>query len=308
MDARDALQGEGDREDEADREVAGGEEDDRLCDGGRHDQEERREECQRDEGRAARDRAREGRLRNRNAERRRVARIRWLVSAPLRTPAVCVTAFVRSCDHSAPAKYPNRSTKRYRAQHNGGARSRGRPICVPRCSPLPPAACPARSIREVAIARWSELEDRTPTYALVEGVDLIVVRYGDAVSVLYVGNNTYSFGRYFECKRNAVSVSGYGGLGQYLAEITTLVKYRMNVTHVLVDNAELGKISKEQRAGEWDVWKTDLHNPDFARFAENCGALGIRVESKEEVGAAIARAIAHDGPALVEVMADPQLI
>ena len=41
---------------------------------------------------------------------------------------------------------------------------------------------PAR--REV-VARWSELEDRVPAYALVAGVDLVVIRYGDAVSVLY---------------------------------------------------------------------------------------------------------------------------
>lgn len=35
------------------------------------------------------------------------------------------------------------------------------------------------------VAEWSELADRTPAYALVAGVDLVVVRYGDDVSVLY---------------------------------------------------------------------------------------------------------------------------
>ncbi|MBT8491757.1 MAG: Rieske (2Fe-2S) protein, partial [Deltaproteobacteria bacterium] len=37
----------------------------------------------------------------------------------------------------------------------------------------------------VAVAVWSALEDRAPSYALVEGVDLVVIRYGDEVSVLY---------------------------------------------------------------------------------------------------------------------------
>lgn len=37
----------------------------------------------------------------------------------------------------------------------------------------------------VKIATWSELPDRTPTYALVAGVDLVIVRYGEAVSVLF---------------------------------------------------------------------------------------------------------------------------
>ncbi len=39
--------------------------------------------------------------------------------------------------------------------------------------------------RVVKVATWSELEDRTPVYALVGGVDLVVIRYDDQVSVLY---------------------------------------------------------------------------------------------------------------------------
>lgn len=35
------------------------------------------------------------------------------------------------------------------------------------------------------VAKWSELADRTPTYALVADVDLVVIRYDDDVSVLY---------------------------------------------------------------------------------------------------------------------------
>ena len=37
----------------------------------------------------------------------------------------------------------------------------------------------------VRVAQWSTLGDREPTYALVGSVDLVVVRYGDEVSVLY---------------------------------------------------------------------------------------------------------------------------
>ncbi len=35
------------------------------------------------------------------------------------------------------------------------------------------------------IATWSELPDRQPAYALVANVDLVIIRYDDAVSVLY---------------------------------------------------------------------------------------------------------------------------
>jgi len=165
----------------------------------------------------------------------------------------------------------------------------------------------------------------------------------DAIIAVDVGNNTYSFGRYFECKRQRVLMSGYlgsigfafpaalgawaatqdqdaykgrkvvsvsgdGGFGQYLGEFTTAVKYKMNITHVLLNNAQLGKITKEQRAGEWPVWQTDLHNPNFASYAKLCGGFGVRVNTSEQLGPALAEALAQDGPALVEIMTDAELI
>jgi pyruvate oxidase len=159
----------------------------------------------------------------------------------------------------------------------------------------------------------------------------------DAVIAVDVGNHAYSFGRYFECTEQAVLMSGYlgsigfgypaamgawaaapdrpivavtgdGGFGQYLAELTTAVKYGMNITHVLLDNASLGKITKEQRTEHFDVWQTSLHNPDFAAYAELYGALGVRVETADQLDDALALALAHDGPALIDVVCDPDLI
>lgn len=166
----------------------------------------------------------------------------------------------------------------------------------------------------------------------------------DAILAVDVGNNTYSFGRYFESRRQSVLMSGYlgsigfalpaalgawaatqeddplfqgrkvvsisgdGGFGQYMAEMTTVVKYDMNITHILLSNDELGKISKEQRSAEWEVWQTSLVNPDFAAYAELCGALGIRVEDASELPEALERALAHDGPSLVEIRSDAELI
>lgn len=51
-----------------------------------------------------------------------------------------------------------------------------------------------------------------------------------------------------------------------------------------------------------------LHNPDFSKYAELCGALGIRVTEAGGLDEALTRALAHRGPALVEVMTDPELI
>jgi thiamine pyrophosphate-dependent acetolactate synthase large subunit-like protein len=70
----------------------------------------------------------------------------------------------------------------------------------------------------------------------------------------------------------------------------------------------LAKITKEQRAEHLDVWQTSLHNPDLAEFAQLCGALGRRVESAGDLDDAIRAALEHPGPALVEIVADPDLV
>ena len=160
----------------------------------------------------------------------------------------------------------------------------------------------------------------------------------DAVIAVDVGNHAYSFGRYFEPERQTVLMSGYlgsigfgypaaigaavaaperktvavtgdGGFAQYMAEVTTAVKHDLDITHVLLNNGQLGKISKEQRAGEWDVWQTSLHNPDFAAFARNCGAHGVRVtDAARARRRARRRPSRTTDPAMVEVMTDPELI
>jgi len=165
----------------------------------------------------------------------------------------------------------------------------------------------------------------------------------DAIIAVDVGNNTYSFGRYFESAEQRVLMSGYlgsigfgfpaamgawaatqdqeaykgrkvvsfsgdGGFGQYAMEFTTAVKYGMDITHILLNNSQLGKISKEQRAGDWDVWQTDLKNLSFAGFARACGGHGEKVTKASDLEAAIQKALNYPGPALVEIISDPDLI
>jgi len=160
----------------------------------------------------------------------------------------------------------------------------------------------------------------------------------NAVMCVDVGNNAYSFGRYFEAtnqsflmsgylgsigfalpaaigawaavgdKRPIIAVAGDGGFCQYLAEITTLAKYNMPVKMIVLNNNELGKISKEQRAGEFDVWATSLVNPNFATYAESCGILGIQVSDHDKLSTAMEQLLLHEGPGLLEIKTDVALI
>ncbi len=159
----------------------------------------------------------------------------------------------------------------------------------------------------------------------------------DAVITVDVGNHAYSFGRYFESSGQPVLMSGYlgsigfgypaaigawaanprrpivavtgdGGFGQYLAEMTTAVKYRIPIKHVLLDNRSLGKIAKEQLAEQRPLWQTSLVNPDFADYARLCGATGITATATGELDAAMRELFAASGPALLHVHQDAALV
>lgn len=159
----------------------------------------------------------------------------------------------------------------------------------------------------------------------------------DAVVAVDVGNHAYSLGRYLESKGQPVLMSGYlgsigfgypaalgawaaaperpvvavtgdGGFGQYATELTTAVKYGIPVKHVLLNNNALGKISKEQLAGDYPVWQTSLVNPDWAAYAELCGAQGIRVTAREQLDDAMTALFAAEGPTLLCVDQDAELL
>jgi len=159
----------------------------------------------------------------------------------------------------------------------------------------------------------------------------------DAVVAVDVGNHAYSLGRYLESKGQPVLMSGYlgsigfgypaamgawaaapgrpivavtgdGGFGQYALELTTAVKYHIPIKHVLLNNNALGKISKEQLAGEFPVWHTSLVNPDWASYAQLCGAIGIRVNARSQLDAAMTELFAADGPALLCIEQDAELL
>lgn len=223
------------------------------------------------------------------------------------------------------------------------------------CTAIAPRITPSKAVDQLAELRerWSIWraekqtrlgEDQGQGVHSAAVFDALTKRCpADAIIACDVGNNTYSFGRYFETQgqrvlmsgylgsigfalpaaigawaatqdfdayrgRKVISISGDGGFGQYAMEFTTAAKYGMNITHILLNNSELGKISKEQRAGEWPVWETNLHNPPFATFARLCGGHGTRVTAAAELDQAIAEALAFQGPSLVEIIADPDLI
>jgi pyruvate dehydrogenase (quinone) len=101
--------------------------------------------------------------------------------------------------------------------------------------------------------------------------------------------------------RQVISMSGDGGLAMLMGELLTLRQHELPVKLVVFKNDALSFVELEMKAGGFVDFATTLKNPDFARIAEGAGLLGLKAETPDQVEPAIAQALQHDGPALVEV-------
>jgi pyruvate dehydrogenase (quinone) len=102
--------------------------------------------------------------------------------------------------------------------------------------------------------------------------------------------------------RQVVALAGDGGLAMSFGELLSLVQNRLNVKIVVFDNSSLNFVELEMKAAGIVNFGTELVNPDFAAVATAIGLHGERVERPSELDAALRRAFAHDGPALIDVV------
>jgi acetolactate synthase I/II/III large subunit len=110
--------------------------------------------------------------------------------------------------------------------------------------------------------------------------------------------------------RPVVTFTGDAGLWYHIAEIETAARWRINAVTVVNNNSSgnqskrgfdrvYGGTQTEQAREMWTFSKVN-----FARIAEEMGALGIRVEKPAEIGAAIERALQANRPAVIDVVTD----
>jgi acetolactate synthase I/II/III large subunit len=109
--------------------------------------------------------------------------------------------------------------------------------------------------------------------------------------------------------RPVIAFAGDGCFLMCAQELATMVANDLAILVIVVNNGMLGTIRMHQeRNYPGRVMATDLVNPDFAAFARSFGAYGERVESTEAFAAALERALAADGPALLELVCDPEAL
>ena len=109
-------------------------------------------------------------------------------------------------------------------------------------------------------------------------------------------------------RRQVISVSGDGGLSMLLGELVTARMHNLPVKVVVFNNSTLGMVKLEMLVNGLPDFGTDVHDVNYAGVAAAMGFHAERVEDPKNVRKALENAFKADGPALVEVLTDPNAL
>lgn len=157
----------------------------------------------------------------------------------------------------------------------------------------------------------------------------------DAIISLDVGDNGWWFGRNFRISKQKFVMSGYlgtmgfgfpgalaaklafpdkmvfcitgdGGFQMAMSDFVTAVQYKLAMVVILLNNRQLAMIRQEQNVEGFQNYATELRNPDYASFANECGGLGLKVHKAEELVPAIEKAMKYSGPSIIDIDTSPR--
>ncbi|HEY2676653.1 MAG TPA: ubiquinone-dependent pyruvate dehydrogenase [Steroidobacteraceae bacterium] len=106
--------------------------------------------------------------------------------------------------------------------------------------------------------------------------------------------------------RQVISLSGDGGFTMMMGEFVTLIQMGLPIKIIVLNNGTLGFVELEMKASGFLDSECDLKNPNFADMANAMGILGVRIDRPQQMEEGIARALKHEGPALVDIVSTRQ--
>ncbi len=104
-----------------------------------------------------------------------------------------------------------------------------------------------------------------------------------------------------EPDRPVLCMVGDGGFMFNSSELSTAVRYGINVVTVVFRNDSYGNVARDLDEAFGGTYETDLHNPDFVKFAESFGAVGMRASDPMELETLIPLALAREAPVVIDV-------
>ena len=98
-----------------------------------------------------------------------------------------------------------------------------------------------------------------------------------------------------------IDIDGDSSFNMTLTELSTAVQYKLPIKICLLNNGYMGMVRQWQELFYGKRYScSSLENPDFAKLADAFGAVGISVDKKEDVAAALEKMLAETGPCLVD--------
>ena len=101
--------------------------------------------------------------------------------------------------------------------------------------------------------------------------------------------------------RPVICMVGDGGFMFNASELSTAVKYGINVVTIVFRNDSYGNVARDLDEMFGGTYETDLHNPDFVKFAESFGAVGMRADDPLELETLIPLALEREAPVVIDV-------
>ena len=101
--------------------------------------------------------------------------------------------------------------------------------------------------------------------------------------------------------RPVVCIAGDGGFMFNSSELSTAVQYGINVVTVVFRNDSYGNVARDLEDFFGGAYGTDLHNPDFVKFAESFGAVGLRASDPLDLRKLIPLALEQEAPVVIDV-------
>jgi pyruvate dehydrogenase (quinone) len=110
-----------------------------------------------------------------------------------------------------------------------------------------------------------------------------------------------------DTSRQVIVMCGDGGFAMLMQEFFTSVQHGLPVKVFVFNNSGWGLVHLEMEEAGLPVFAegATFKNPDFAMFAQACGARGFRVTRPDALREIVAQALAEPGPVIVDVSVDP---
>ena len=99
-----------------------------------------------------------------------------------------------------------------------------------------------------------------------------------------------------------VSIAGDGGAMFTISELASAAHHNIPINIIVMNDNAFGNVRSIQR-DNYDARfvASDLSSPDFVKLAESCGVHGMRATTPDELRYELSKAIANQGPNLIEV-------